>query len=122
MPKSRNMKREIEALRARSAALNAAVLRINASLDLDTVLDEIMDSARALTGARRGALVSVDGAGVPREFLLRGFTPEEEQELAAWPDSLRLFEHLRGLPGPLRLPDFPEYVRTLGKRVIEGVR
>ena len=114
MPKSRNMKREIEALRARSAALNAAVLRINASLDLDTVLDEIMDSARALTGARRGALVSVDGAGVPREFLLRGFTPEEEQELAAWPDSLRLFEHLRGLPGPLRLPNFPEYVRTLG--------
>ena len=52
-----DLKREIEALRALSATLNAAILRINASLDLDTVLDEVMESARALTGARWGALV-----------------------------------------------------------------
>ncbi len=30
-------------------------------------------------------------------------TPEEQQELAAWPDGGRLFQHLRELPGPLRL-------------------
>ena len=38
-----------------SPTLNAAILRINASLDLDTVLDEVLNSARALTGARWGA-------------------------------------------------------------------
>ena len=39
---------ENEALRARISALSAASLRISASLDLETVLNEIVDSARAL--------------------------------------------------------------------------
>ncbi|MXX17260.1 MAG: hypothetical protein F4Z52_08665 [Gammaproteobacteria bacterium] len=47
-----DLRRENKALRQRIATLNAAILRINASLDLDTVLGEVMDSARALTGAR----------------------------------------------------------------------
>ena len=114
MAESDDLKREIEALRARSATLNAAILRINASLDLDTVLGEVMESARALTGARWGALVSVDEAGVPQDFLTSGLTPQEELELAAWPHSVRLFEHLRGLPGPLRLADLGTWVRDLG--------
>ena len=54
-------------------------------------------------------------AGAPtRESVFSGFTPEEEQELFAWPDSGRLFEHLRHLPGPLRLADLAGYVRSLG--------
>ena len=114
MAGSDDLKRENEALRARGAALNAAILRVNASLDLDTVLDEVMQSARALTGARWGALVRVDEAGAPQDFMLSGFAPEEELELLAWPHSLRLFEHFRGLPGPLRLADLSDYVRTLG--------
>ena len=111
---SDDLKRENDALRARIATLNAAILRINASLDLDTVLDEVLNSARALTGARWGALVSVDEAGAPQNFVTSGFTPEEERELLAWPDSLHLFEHLRALPKPLRLADLGGYVRALG--------
>ena len=42
----------LPALRARISALSAASLRINASLDLETVLNEVVESARALTGAR----------------------------------------------------------------------
>ena len=112
--KSDDPGRENEALRARIAALNAAILRINASLDLDTVLAEAMESARALTGARWGVIATVDEAGAPQDFVFSGFTPEEERELFAWPESARLFEHLRGLPGPLRLDDLSEYVRALG--------
>ena len=108
------LKRENEALRARSAALHAAVLRINASLDLDTVLSETMESARELTGARWGALASVDDAGTPQDFLTSGFTPEEEEALLAWPHSLSLFEHFRGLPGPVRVDDLATLVRALG--------
>ena len=37
------------------SALGAAVLRIGASLDLDTALTEVVDGARALTGAGCGA-------------------------------------------------------------------
>ena len=36
----------------RISRLSAAILRIGGSLDLATVLQEIVDSARALTGAR----------------------------------------------------------------------
>ena len=42
---------ENDALRARISAPCAASLRISASLDLETVLNEVVDSARALTGA-----------------------------------------------------------------------
>ena len=114
LAKTNDLKRENAALRERIATLNAAILRINASLDLDTVIDKVMESARALTGARWGALVSIDEAGAPQDFMLSGLAPEEELEVLAWPDCLRLFEHLRGLPGPLRLIDLEAYVRDLG--------
>ena len=55
--------REIEALRERLSALSAAILRISASLDLDTVLREIVKSAQALTSARYGAIVTIDETG-----------------------------------------------------------
>ena len=34
--------------------------------------------------------------------------------MAEWADGPRLFEHLRDLPAPLRLPDMAGYVRSLG--------
>ena len=115
MTQSHDARREIEALRERISTLSAAVLRISATLDLDTVLAEVVDSARTLTGARYGVIATVDETGAPtRESVFSGFTPEEELELCAWPDSGRLFEHLRHLPGPLRLADLAGYVRSLG--------
>ena len=114
MAESDDLRRENEALRQRIATLNAAILRINASLDLDTVLGEVVESARALTGARWGVIATVDEAGTPRDFVFSGFTAEERQELVAWPDGVRLFEHFRQLQGPLRLPNLSGYVRALG--------
>ena len=46
--------RENQALRERLSRLSQASLRINESLDFDTVLQEVVDSARTLTGARYG--------------------------------------------------------------------
>ena len=98
----------------RVSTLVAAIRRINATLDLDTVLREVVDSARALTGARKGVIVVLDEEGAPREPLFSGLTPEEEQAQLAWPGNVSLFEHLRSLPGPLRAADFPAYVSALG--------
>ncbi len=114
MTESDDARREIEALRKRISTLSAAILRISATLDLDTVLAEVLESARGLTAARCGVIATVDEAGAPQDFVFSGFTPEEQQELAAWPDGGRLFEHLRQLPGPLRLADLSDYVRSLG--------
>ena len=105
---------EIHALRERISALCEASVRIGASLDLETVLGEVVDSARALTGARYGAITTVDAEGRLQEFLSRGATDAEHRRLEAWPDGPRLFEHLRDLPGPIRLADLPAYVAGLG--------
>ena len=105
---------ENEALRARISALSAASLRISASLDLETVLNEVVVSARALTGARFGAIATIDEAGAPQDFVTSGFTEEEHRRIAEWSEGPRLFEHFRDLPGPLRIADVPAYVRELG--------
>ena len=99
------LRRENEVLRDRLSRLSAAVLRASASLDLNTVLQEVVESARALTGARYGAITTIDARGQAREFASSGLTSEEHRQLAEWPDGPRLFEHLRDLPAPLRLRD-----------------
>ena len=108
------LQRRIEALQERVSRLSVAILRISASLDLDTVLQEVVDSARALTGARYGLIATVDDAGRAREFVTSGLTPDEHNQLAAWSDGPRLFKHFRDLDAPLRLADLPAYVRALG--------
>ena len=106
--------RTIEALRARISALSTAILRISASLEVTTVLQEAVDSARALTGARYGLIATIDEDGDVQDFFSSGFTPEEHRQLTEWPDGLRLFAQLRDLPGPIRLSDFPAFVGSLG--------
>ena len=108
------LRREVAALRSRIAALGAASLRIGSSLDHDTVLSEVVDSARELTGARYGSVVTIDETGAPEHFITRGITEEEQQAVIAWPDGPKLFERLRDLERPLRLDDFPAFVAGIG--------
>ena len=114
MSETGGLRRENAELRARIAQLSAACLRIGSSLDLDTVLGEIAGSARALTGARYAAIATIDGTGVPQDFVTSGFTEEEHRAMAEWTDGPRLFEHFRDLNGPLRIADVPGHVRALG--------
>ena len=106
--------REVEALRRRISVLSAASLRISASLDLDTVLHEVLDSARTLTGSSYGCITTFDDAGQPLDFITSGISAEEHRRLVEWPDGPRLFEHFRDLPGVLRLADVHVFVRALG--------
>ena len=108
------LRREIDGLRERVSRLCAAVHRISASLDLDTVLHEVVESARELTGSRYGLVTTIDEAGEPEDFVTSGLTADEHRMLKEWPDGPRLFEHLRDLPGVLRLSDINAYVRSLG--------
>ena len=114
MTKSDNPLQELEMLRERIAALSAAVLRIHATLDVTTVLQEAVDNARVLTGARYGIITTVDESGQVQEYVSSGFTADEHLAFAAWPEGPKLWEHLRDLPGPIRLTDLPAYVRALG--------
>ena len=108
------LRERIEALEQRLAALSDAALRVSSSLDLDTVLQEVVDSARALTGARMGVIATVDAAGRAEEFVTSGVTPEEKAQMLDWPDAQQLFQHFRDLDAPLRLADLPAYLRERG--------
>ena len=107
-------RQEKEALLDHLSGLSRAILRISTSLDLDTVLQEVVEGARALSGARYGLITTLDASGQLQDFVSSGFTAEEHRQMADWPDGPRLFEHFRTLPGPVRLDDLPAYVRSLG--------
>ena len=102
-----------EAPRNRLSQLSEASLRINESLDLGTVLQEILDSARLLTGARCGVIVSVD-EGQVEDFLASGLTDEETQQVFAISEGMKIFEYLTTIPGPLRVPDIASLLRSQG--------
>ena len=108
------LRRENDMLRESISMLNSASLRISASLDLETVLQEVVENARALTRARYGVIVTMGQAGQPIDFLTSGLTDEKQRQLMDWSEGNRLFEHFRDLPGALRLPDVQDYVRLLG--------
>ena len=105
---------QTEASRNRLSMLSEASLRINESLDLDTVLQEILDSARSLTDARCGVIVSLDDKGQVEDLLASGLTDDETQQLFAMPEGLKIFEYLTAIPRPLRVPDFASYLRSQG--------
>ena len=73
-----------EAPTERGASLTAAMLRISESLDLGTVLREVVESARALTGARSSIIVTIDETGTPQDFVTSGYTDEEYRSMAEW--------------------------------------
>ena len=103
------MTRETEGL----SALSAASLRIS-SMDLQTVLGEVAESACALTGARYAAIATIDATGRPVDFVTSGFTEAGHRAMAERSDGPRLFEHFRDLEGPLRIADAPTHIRELG--------
>ena len=105
---------ENAALRQRISRLSAAILRIGASLDPGAVLREVVDSARSLTSARRGLIVTIDDAGQVQDLVTSGLTPDDHRDLAGWSEAPRLFEHFRDLSAPLRLRDARAYIRSLG--------
>ena len=114
MTQADDLRQEIETLRDRLSRLSEASLRINESLDLDTVLQEVLDSARSLTDARYGVITLLDYSGQTQNFLASGVTPEQARGFLEMPDGMRFFEYLNTIPGPLRLRDFHSHTRSLG--------
>ncbi len=98
----------------RISRLSTAILRISASLDVATVLREAVEGACALTGTRSGAVATVDERGRLGSFVTFGASMEERRKILEWPDAPRIYEHLRELPGPVRVADLPGYLDSLG--------
>ena len=97
----------------RLSRLSEAGLRISESLDFDTVLQEVVDSARALTASRYGA-ITIPGKVFRRPtFIASGLTREEHEGFWDMPEGLGFFEYLSGLEEPLRVSDIESHLKAL---------
>ena len=107
------LERENAALRDRLSRLSQASLRINENLDFEGVLQEVVDSARAITDARFGGLTTVDGSGQLESFLSSGLTPEQHEALYT-PEGPAIYDLFLNMKEPLRVDDLTAYVKSLG--------
>ena len=114
MNKSEILSRENRALRARLSRLSEASLRIAEDLDLDTVLQEVLDGARSLTGAGRGGMSTLDDTGTLQDFVTFGLSEEEYRLCVEMPDGVEFFTYLTKMPEPLRVADFASYSESVG--------
>ena len=111
MSSSEELERENAALRERLSRLSEASLRINKSLDLETVLQGVLDSARVLTEARYGLIIILDDSGQIQDLLTSGMSAEW---LAHVPGGPEMFRYLNETSAPIRLSDFGGHMRSLG--------
>ena len=99
----------------RLSRLSEASLRINESLDLDTVLQEVVDSARALTNSAYGVITTLDDSGLPKDFVTSGMGPDAHRALEDYlPEGLMVYSYLSALRKPLRLANYREHIASLG--------
>ena len=98
----------------RLSRLSSASLRINESLDIDTALQAVMDSARSLTRAPYAAIITLDDLGAVEDHLVLGFDPGDVERLWQAPQGEVFFEYLNALPGPLRIGHLEEFTGSIG--------
>ena len=114
MNREDDLLRENHALRERLTRLSEASLRINESLDYASVLQRVVDSACALTGARNGGMTILNESGDYEDFFSYGFTPGEIEQLWGLPDGVELFNQFINIKDSMRQRDMRSYAESLG--------
>ena len=95
--------------------LLAAGRALTSELDLPTVLDQILETARELTGARYAALgVLDDGRRGLAHFLTAGLDEEDRKAIGDLPRGLGVLGLLIDRPEPIRLHDISRHPRSYG--------
>ena len=111
---SSHLLQEIESLRIRLSKLSEASLRVSETLDVNTVLKEVIDNARDLTDARYGALLTYEQAGGMQDFITSGLSAEEIERLNVMPKGLGLLGYMNEIREPLRLADISSHPSSVG--------
>lgn len=95
--------------------LSKATIRITAEHQLEGVLQEVVDSACEVIGARYGALgvLNSSGEGLER-FFVSGVTPEEHARIGDPPSGKGILGLLITKPCPIRLANLSEHPASCG--------
>ena len=112
MSQGDELREEVRRLRTRLSRLSEASLRINESLNFETVLQGVLDSARALTDAAYGVATVLGDGGSVEHFLASGIDDEAARRLWSVGGGEDLWEQIGELTHPLRLADFPAQIRA----------
>ena len=113
-PRIQDLLRENAALKERLSKLSEATLRISDDLDITGVLHKVIDSARSLTGAKYGVLLSYDGAAEVESVIASGLTEDEIQQVSRQPVGLGLLGYLNEVRDPVRIADIAQHPNSVG--------
>ena len=95
-------------------AANTAIASISSPLDLSSVLQNIVDSARELIQSKYAALGVSDGEGRILRFITSGISAEERAAIGPLPQGHGLLGALIQDATPLRIPDINDDPRRHG--------
>ena len=102
------------ATRDRMHGLLEAVVAISSSLDLESMLRRIVETAVELVDATYGALGVIGSGGSLAEFIPVGLTEEEIRQIDHWPEGHGLLGLLIKDPRPLRLAGISDHAESSG--------
>ena len=105
---------EVGGLWERMTALAKASSRINESLELENVLQEVLDGARSLTGASYGIIALMDEDGLLLHLLWSGIEGVANQTLSQFQQGQTICKYISELDKPLRIDDLPEHLSAMG--------
>ena len=114
MPDTNGLEAQVKQLREMRSRLSEASLRISQSLDIDTVLPEIVASACALASAGYGGITTWDGSGQLRDFITHGVSDADYQKFLDLPYGAELWAYLREVANPIRVKDLSAHFVSLG--------
>ena len=100
--------------RDRVYSLLEAVVAVGSSLELETLLRSIVETAVSLVDARYGAMGVIGEGDRLVEFIPVGLTNDQIEDIHHWPEGKGLLGLLIGVPSPLRLADISEHEASFG--------
>ena len=113
-PEADELRRQIEQLRSCLARLSEASTRMLRREDLNTVLQDVIESACFLIGAHFGAIAVFDESGDIADLITFDISDEQPFLLRDLPSGQRLLQHMDELSEPLSLKDIAQHIRAAG--------
>ncbi|HEV8469842.1 MAG TPA: GAF domain-containing sensor histidine kinase [Candidatus Limnocylindria bacterium] len=99
---------------ARLRALNVAGMALTSELETATVLQRVVDQARAVANAKYAALGVFDQSGTVEQFITSGITDEERALIGPLPHGLGLLGLIQREPHALRVREIKDHPASVG--------
>lgn len=94
--------------------IQQATLEITSDLDLDSVLQRVVDTARTLVGAKYGALSWLNDNGEISDLVVSGLSADEIARIGPMPKGHGLLGHVISAGQSLRLEDISAHSGSVG--------